>query len=268
MKRLKRLLIIPARGGSKRIKNKNIKKFKNKSIIYYNIENEINSKLFNKINVSTDSKLIKKTVERKLSIDFLRSKKLAGDNIPLFEVYKFVVEEYSKKGLIFDEIWSIMSCAPNLNVKDLDFFYSSPLLRAKQTAEIINQKFNLEIKFTNNLREYNYGIAEGKNWMVATTKFGIQLGAWGFGNIKGEEGPIEFCERVDTFVDNLLNDCINKNVVCVSHGAVINRVASFILGLDVENRPRIKINNTSVMAVDNSKNKPTIVTINDCMHLL
>ena len=155
-----------------------------------------------------------------------------------------------------------------LNVKNLDFFYSSPLLRAKQTAEIINQKFNLEIKFTNNLREYNYGIAEGKNWMVATNKFGIQLGAWGFGNIKGEEGPIEFCERVDTFVGNLLDDCINKNVVCVSHGAVINRVASFILGFDVENRPRIKINNTSVMAVDNSKNKPTIVTINDCMHLL
>ena len=119
MKRLKRLLIIPARGGSKRIKNKNIKKFKNKPIIYYTIENAINSKLFNKIHVSTDSKLIKKTVERKLSIDFMRSKKLAGDNIPLFEVYKFVVEEYSKKGLIFDEIWSIMSCAPNLNVKDL-----------------------------------------------------------------------------------------------------------------------------------------------------
>ena len=65
MKLLKRLLIIPARGGSKRIKNKNIKKFKSKPIIYYTIENAIKSKLFNKIHVSTDSKKIEKIVKKK-----------------------------------------------------------------------------------------------------------------------------------------------------------------------------------------------------------
>ena len=38
MKNYKRLIIIPARGGSKRIKDKNIKKFNGKPIIYYSID--------------------------------------------------------------------------------------------------------------------------------------------------------------------------------------------------------------------------------------
>ena len=65
MKKLKRLLIIPARGGSKRIKNKNIKKFKKKPIIYYTINSAVKSKLFNKIHVSTESNLIKKLWKEK-----------------------------------------------------------------------------------------------------------------------------------------------------------------------------------------------------------
>ena len=91
MKQLKRLLIIPARGGSKRIKDKNIKKFKNKPIIYYTIENAKSSRLFDKIHVSTDSKKISKIVRKKnIKIEFMRPKSLSGGKIPLFEFYKFV----------------------------------------------------------------------------------------------------------------------------------------------------------------------------------
>ena len=58
-------MIIPARGGSKRIKNKNIKKFKGKPIIYYALEAILKSKLFDIIHISTDSLRIKKVVEKK-----------------------------------------------------------------------------------------------------------------------------------------------------------------------------------------------------------
>ena len=158
MKKLKRLLIIPARGGSKRIKNKNIKKFKKKPIIYYTINSAVKSKLFNKIHVSTESNLIKKIVEKKkINIDFMRTKKLSNDKTPLFEVYKYVVKEYKKIGFVFDEIWSIMPCAPNLNAKDLkkiSIFYKNlkikkPLLSISkykvpiEWAYIINKKGEL-----------------------------------------------------------------------------------------------------------------------------
>ena len=53
-----RVAIIPARSGSKRIKNKNIKKFCGTPIIEIVIKKLINSKIFDKIIVSTDTKKI------------------------------------------------------------------------------------------------------------------------------------------------------------------------------------------------------------------
>ena len=55
---MKSICIIPARGGSKRIKNKNIKNFFDKPLIYYSIKAAIKSNIFDKIIVSTDSKKI------------------------------------------------------------------------------------------------------------------------------------------------------------------------------------------------------------------
>ena len=59
-KKDKIIAIIPARGGSKRIKNKNLVNFFGKPIINYSLELAINSKIFDKIFVSTDSKIIAK----------------------------------------------------------------------------------------------------------------------------------------------------------------------------------------------------------------
>ena len=74
--KVKRLAIIPARSGSIRIKNKNIKDFHNKPIIQYTLNNAIQSKLFTDIHVSTDSKKTTKLVEKLgLKVNFLRPKK-------------------------------------------------------------------------------------------------------------------------------------------------------------------------------------------------
>ena len=52
------IAIIPARGGSKRIKLKNVKNFFGKPIIFYTIQTLKKTKLFNKIYVSTDNSKI------------------------------------------------------------------------------------------------------------------------------------------------------------------------------------------------------------------
>ena len=54
------LAIIPARSGSKRVKNKNIQKINNKPLIYYAIKQSLKSKFINETIVLTDSKIIKK----------------------------------------------------------------------------------------------------------------------------------------------------------------------------------------------------------------
>lgn len=127
----KRLAIIPAREGSKRIPKKNIRHFKGKPIIAYTIQYANTSALFDKIHVSTESEKIMSTVkEYGLNIDFLRPHHLADDHTPLIEVINFIVKNYGEKGEFYDEIWLLMPCAPLLSadilVKVANEFDSSP----------------------------------------------------------------------------------------------------------------------------------------------
>ena len=116
----KRLIIIPARGGSQRIKYKNIKLFKGKPIIYFAIDICIKSKLFHTIHVSTDSKKIKKIVDKiKTGIAHYRLKSLSNSRTPLIEVFKYVVEKYKKKNELYDEIWFLNPCSPLIKKTDL-----------------------------------------------------------------------------------------------------------------------------------------------------
>lgn len=141
-----RIAIIPARGNSKRIKNKNIKIFNGKPIIKYSLENTKKSKLFSKIHVSTESKKISKIVGNKY-IDFFRPKKLSKDKTPTFKVLKFVVNEYIKNKIKFDEIWCINACSPLIKISDLE--KASKVLKKNPNNIIISvSSFNVPIEWS------------------------------------------------------------------------------------------------------------------------
>jgi len=115
-----RIAIIPARGGSKRIKNKNIIDFLGKPLISYALNAAKKSGLFDKIHVSTDSEEIKIIVENLgFDIDFMRPPELSDDHTGLMPVLKWVQEKYKDMGLVFDEICCIMPTAPLLKPDDL-----------------------------------------------------------------------------------------------------------------------------------------------------
>ena len=86
---MKILTIIPARGGSKGIKLKNLSKINGKPLVAFSIEHSLASKLINRTIVSTDHEEIAKVSEEYgAEIPIFRSKELAGDNIldlPVFE---------------------------------------------------------------------------------------------------------------------------------------------------------------------------------------
>ena len=93
------IAVIPARKGSKRIKNKNIKLFKNRPMIYWTIKAAKDSKLFNKIYVDTDSKKIAKLAKYLgVEVPFLRSKQLANDKVSVnYSTYYFIKNLKKKK---------------------------------------------------------------------------------------------------------------------------------------------------------------------------
>ena len=74
------LAVIPARSGSKRIKNKNIISLNNKPLIYWTIKAAKDAKIFDYILVSTNSSKIKKISENYgIEVPFLRAKNLANN---------------------------------------------------------------------------------------------------------------------------------------------------------------------------------------------
>ena len=82
------ICIIPARQGSKRLKNKNILNF-GKPMIYYPIKAAIRSKLFSNVFVSTDSKKIKALSEKYgANVLKLRAKHLSDDKTNVKDVLK------------------------------------------------------------------------------------------------------------------------------------------------------------------------------------
>lgn len=115
-----RLAIIPARGGSKRIPKKNIISFCGKPMIAYALEAARASGVFDQIHVSTDSHEIAEVVDGLgYSVDFLRDASLADDYTGLVPVLRWVVEEYRRRGVIYDQVCCIMPNAPLLKSSDL-----------------------------------------------------------------------------------------------------------------------------------------------------
>ena len=89
------IAIIPARSGSTRIKNKNIKIFHGKPIIAWSIIAAKKSKIFSKIVVSTDSKKIANIAKKYgAEIFFLRPKSLASNNISMKRTKYEISYEY------------------------------------------------------------------------------------------------------------------------------------------------------------------------------
>jgi pseudaminic acid cytidylyltransferase len=134
-----RLAIIPARGGSKRIPDKNIRDFCGRPMIGHILQAAATSKLFDTIHVSTESRRIADVVQSLgHPVDFFRPDELADDHTPLMPVLRYVVETYAAKGRHYDEIWLLMPCSPLIGPDDLiaasGFFLSSGRQRPVMTV--------------------------------------------------------------------------------------------------------------------------------------
>ena len=92
------IALIPARGGSKGIPNKNLTNFLGKPLLSHTIEFAIASQLFSRVIVSTDSiEIAKVAQEFGAEVPFLRPEILAQDNSAMVDVIKNVIEMLEMK---------------------------------------------------------------------------------------------------------------------------------------------------------------------------
>lgn len=134
-KNKKIIAIIPARKGSKGLKNKNIKNLDNKPLIAYTIEAALKSKYLDEVMVTTDSpKIAKISASYGASIPFLRPKYLANDTASSFDTVIHTLDFYNKH---FNENFDYLILLEP----------TSPLREDNDIDEMIQQLVNNKHKF-------------------------------------------------------------------------------------------------------------------------
>ena len=115
------IALIPARSGSKRIKNKNILRLNKKPLMINSLELCKKSKIFDKIHVSTDSKKIQHMVKSMgIKNFFLRPKRLSTSKAPKIPAIRHALNQsekhYNKK---YDYIVDLDATSPLRTIKDI-----------------------------------------------------------------------------------------------------------------------------------------------------
>lgn len=111
--------------------------------------------------------------------------------------------------------------------------YSSDLLRAKRTAEIVAGCLGIEPVFTELLRERNLGEAVGKSVEWAHKNTITWERTIDDKPFRGAESRREAWERISVFYRQMM-DSPDENVIIVSHGDALSIFNAIWLGMDVE----------------------------------
>ena len=117
---MKNIAIIPARSGSKGLKDKNIKPLMGKPLLAYSIEAAQKAEIFDEIMVSTDSEEYAKIArEYGAKVPFLRSEELSGDTAGSWDVVKQVLNKYKSLGEEFDSVCLLQPTSPLRTAEDI-----------------------------------------------------------------------------------------------------------------------------------------------------
>ena len=113
--------LIPARGGSKGVPGKNIKKLGGKPLLQYTSEVALKSKFLSKVILSSDNDaIIKIAKEVSLDVPFKRPANLAEDGSSTLQVIKHALDFYKNLGENFDAVCLLQVTSPFRSLEFLD----------------------------------------------------------------------------------------------------------------------------------------------------
>lgn len=147
------IAIIPARGGSKRLPNKNIKFLAGKPLIAWTIEAALQYDGFDLVIVSTDSqKIAEIAVNSGAFVPYLRPAELANDNSTTNDVIKHMVDWVEQH---FEEVSLVTILQPTSPLRDAEDIRRALIFFEKNHAEAVVSVCELDhpIQYCNSLPE-------------------------------------------------------------------------------------------------------------------
>lgn len=156
---------------------------------------------------------------------------------------------------------------------NIDAIYSSPLSRAKATADAINRGRNLPVTLDSRLIEINGGLMEGVRWSEFPTRYPEQaenwnLRPWLFHAPDGESMKAVY-DRIYEAILDMAKENVGKTVAAASHGCAIRNLICRAKGLPIEALNDVAwCDNTSINIIEFDDDfNPTVVCENDRSHL-
>ena len=157
---MKKVAIITARGGSKRIPRKNIRPFLGKPIIAYSIEAAIQSHLFDEVMISTDDMEIAAIGKQYgATVPFFRSHESSSDTATTVDALTDVFQQYSLQGVSFDYACCLYPTAPFVSAEKLQQAFA---LMEKNNWEVVFPVMPFSYPIWRSLKEENGNIQ--MNW--------------------------------------------------------------------------------------------------------
>ncbi|MDL4840495.1 histidine phosphatase family protein [Aquibacillus rhizosphaerae] len=151
------------------------------------------------------------------------------------------------------------ACRDHLEGSDWDLIISSPLQRAKQTAEIINEKLNLPLIEMEIFQERSFGDAEGLTLQVRQELYPN-------GEYPGMESKVSLTDRVMNGMEEVIATYPNQKILLVAHGAVINEILSVMSDGEI-GTSKTTLLNACISNVQFIENKWKIHNYNQTEHL-
>ena len=147
----------------------------------------------------------------------------------------------------------------------VDIIYSSDLLRAAKTAEIINGHHGAELVTTPALREIGFGTYEGRLYSEVANEMKQ------YHDLKqpvpGGEDVFDYFNKIGNFLDEITAKP-HQNVVVVGHFGTVRAAICYFLQVPTEDRGRFHVGNTAVHCFERgSDGRFTMTLENDTSHL-
>jgi broad specificity phosphatase PhoE len=154
---------------------------------------------------------------------------------------------------------------------DVTGFYCSPLARARQTAAAIGRGLGREAEPVAGLMEIGLGTWEGRTGTELARDEPELWAQWtnfsSWDLVPGGEGRIAFNHRVSTTLQELWDRHPEGDVVCVTHGGVVQVALHEAIGRIPDGQFPFRIENASISVLIAVRGRTVIAGANDVAHL-
>lgn len=158
-----------------------------------------------------------------------------------------------------------------LEDRAIDIVFSSPLRRARQTAEILAEPHGVPVELLDDLTECDVGRWEGLSWEEIRQKDGPYLDTFeadpGTVPYAGGESFQQVQNRAVPSIQRIIRNHSAGNLMVVTHNVVARVYVAHLSGAAIVKARSIRQDNAGITIVSLSDGQERLVTLNSVLHL-